>query len=144
MLRATHISSIDKSTVVQYNGFRDLIDYYAQMSALGDVSAEEFDTNILPNRRIHQLAVPLLVVHALDDPLITWRTVAANRGARHPANLTTTGKGNLMLLLTKAGGHVGWPIGWFPSRYSWYWMNNVASSFAQSVQSTKGIAAVAN
>lgn len=119
MLRATHITGIDESAVVEYNGFADVVDYYQQMSALGDIPEAEFSTTIASHRRIHNLAVPLLVVHALDDPLITWRTVAGNNAARHPLNLTSTGVGNLMLLLTKAGGHVGWPVGWLPQLHTW-------------------------
>jgi hypothetical protein len=46
--------------------------------------------------------------HSLDDPLITWRSVAANEGLLHPDNLTQRGSGNLLILLTKQGGHVGW------------------------------------
>ena len=141
MLRATHITGIDASAVVSYNGFRDVVDYYEQMSALGDVPLHEellnVSATIAPNRQIHQLAVPLLVVQALDDPLITWHTVASNTGPMHPYNLTKTGKGNLMILLTKRGGHVGWPVGWLPQLHTWHWMNHVPASFAASVQQYK-------
>ena len=79
------------------------------MSALGDIPPEEYHSDRLDDtRRIHNVSIPLCVVHAFDDPLVTWRTVAANRGWMHPVNLTRTGSGNLFLLLTKQGGHVGW------------------------------------
>ena len=139
-MRATHITGIDASAVVEYNGFRDVVDYYEHMSALGDIPVEELwpaNATIAPHRQIHQLAVPLLVVQALDDPLITWRTVASNAGPMHPENLVQTGSGNLMLLLTKRGGHVGWPLGWLPQLKTWRWMNNVPASFAAAVQATK-------
>lgn len=37
LMRATHVSEIDKTAVVVYNGFRDLEHYYSEMSALGDI-----------------------------------------------------------------------------------------------------------
>eukprot|EP00977_Amphora_coffeiformis_P012358 scaffold3051_cov175-Amphora_coffeaeformis.AAC.9 len=142
MLRATHITEIDESAVVHYNGFRDVVDYYQTMSALGDVPLEELTgehaTTIASHRHIQQLHKPFLVVHALDDPLITWRTVAANQGPMHPQNLTAhAGNGNLLVLLTRRGGHVGWPMGWVPQRHTWYWMNHVAASFGEAVHATK-------
>jgi predicted alpha/beta-fold hydrolase len=79
------------------------------MSVLGDVPPEEYDTDQLPPiRRINNIAIPFCLLHALDDPLVTWRTVAANHGLMHPRNITKTGSGNLLVLLTKRGGHVGW------------------------------------
>lgn len=137
MMRATHITNIDETAVVHYNGFRDVDHYYSTMSALGDVPMEEYETEIAPHRQIHQLAIPFCVIHALDDPLVTWRTVAHNKGAMHPANLAKTGKGNLLLLLTHKGGHVGWPLGMLPYLQNWSWMNDAAATFAQSVQRTK-------
>jgi predicted alpha/beta-fold hydrolase len=37
LMRATHITEIDKTAVVAYNGFRDIVHYYSEMSVLGDV-----------------------------------------------------------------------------------------------------------
>ena len=81
------------------------------------------------------ISIPLLVVHALDDPLITWRTVAANDGAMHPKNLTAGT--SLFLLLTKRGGHVGWPVGWLPTVERWRWMSDVSSNFVEAVARAK-------
>jgi predicted alpha/beta-fold hydrolase len=46
--------------------------------------------------------MPFAVLQALDDPLVGWRTVGTN----DPQGLADSGSGNVMLLLTKAGGHV--------------------------------------
>jgi predicted alpha/beta-fold hydrolase len=82
----------------------------------------------------HNVAIPFCVVHALDDPLVTWRSVAANNGLMHPQNLTSlTGSGNLFLLLTKSGGHVGWPTGWTPNVDTWMWMSDISMSFVAAV-----------
>jgi len=112
MLRAYHITEIDETAVVAYNGFRDLDHYYSEMSALGDIPLaehEHFDPAPMGRKpyRINNLSIPYLVVHAFDDPLVTWRTVAANSGLLHPDNSTRyLGNGNLFLLLTKRGGYV--------------------------------------
>jgi len=110
------------------------------MSALGDIPMNEGGL-LEPDHlaKIHSIAIPLLVVQALDDPLITWRATAQNEGLMHPKNLTSTGSGNLMLLLTKAGGHVGWPTGWLPILDKWMWMSNVVSSFGDAVSMSKRI-----
>jgi predicted alpha/beta-fold hydrolase len=154
MLRAYHITDIDRTAIVAYNKFRDLDHYYSEMSALGDTSVEshaEYDPSgggssssssmdvasltHPPNAplRLQTLSIPLLVVHALDDPLISWRTVAANNGLMHPDRLTQwVPDGNLFVLLTKRGGHVGWPLGVNPSQHKWRWMNDVVMSFVQA------------
>jgi predicted alpha/beta-fold hydrolase len=143
MMRATHISEIDKTAVVAYNGFRDLEHYYSEMSVLGDIPMDEHSGDTQKTKgRVDQISIPFCVVvrfgfpriftrrpslyymifshrlfslsllhdkqHSLDDPLITWRSVAANEGLLHPDNLTQRGSGNLLILLTKQGGHVGW------------------------------------
>jgi predicted alpha/beta-fold hydrolase len=143
MMRATHISEIDKTAVVAYNGFRDLDHYYSEMSVLGDIPMNEHNSeNQKTKGRVDQISIPFCVVvrfglpristrrpspydkifltdcslclffnkkqHSLDDPLITWRSVAANEGLLHPNNLTQRGSGNMLILLTKQGGHVGW------------------------------------
>lgn len=138
MLRAYHITAIDRTAIVAYNKFRDLNHYYSEMSALGDIPVEDHAaivngtkliSEVARDKRVHNISIPLCVIHALDDPLITWRTVAANDGLLHPSNLTQFSSGNLFLLLTKRGGHVGWPLGWNPATYKWKWMNDAASSF---------------
>jgi hypothetical protein len=126
--------SIDEHAVVTYNSYRDLEHYYSEMSALNYNSLEESTRGVIsPKSRIHNIAIPLCVIHALDDPIITWQTVADNRGDKHPENLVKTGSGNLMLLLTKAGGHVGWPMGWNPTEHDWEWMVDAAKGFVDSV-----------
>ena len=52
--------------------------------------------------RIANVSIPFAVLQALDDPLVGWRTVGTN----DPQGLVESGSGNIMLVLTKAGGHV--------------------------------------
>lgn len=98
---------------------------------MGDIPLDE---NPSHHGRIANVSIPLCMLSALDDPLITWKAVASNRGLRHPSNLVKTGSGNLMLLLTKAGGHVGWPLGVDPSDKKWGWMNGAVQNFVASFE----------
>jgi len=83
--------------------------YYSEMSARGDVSLDDSRDETVS--RIANTSIPFCVLHALDDPLITWKAVAVDEGPLYPPTLVKTGSGYLMLLLTKRGGHVGWPLG---------------------------------
>jgi len=51
--------------------------------------------------RISNVSIPFCVIHALDDPLITWRSVG------EPETVVHSGRGYVVILLTKSGGHVG-------------------------------------
>jgi hypothetical protein len=94
---------------VTYNSFDSLYHYYSEMSAMGD-REPEFQLfgpagSVPPGDewgRIGNVSVPFAVLQALDDPLVGWRTV----GTIDPQGLAESGSGNIMLLLTKAGGHV--------------------------------------
>eukprot|EP00535_Pseudo-nitzschia_heimii_P012606 CAMPEP_0197199846 /NCGR_PEP_ID=MMETSP1423-20130617/34094_1 /TAXON_ID=476441 /ORGANISM="Pseudo-nitzschia heimii, Strain UNC1101" /LENGTH=447 /DNA_ID=CAMNT_0042653713 /DNA_START=394 /DNA_END=1738 /DNA_ORIENTATION=+ len=140
LLRASHITEIDRHAVVPLNGFDDLDHYYREMSALGDIPHDpDTDELVDPNRsgKIHDVSIPMLVVQAFDDPLITWRASVQNSGLMHPENLVKSGSGNLMLLLTKAGGHVGWAVGLWPTQNKWKWMSDVVMSFAKAVDEAR-------
>jgi len=55
LMRATHVTDIDKTAVVAYNGFRDVVHYYSEMSLLGDVpypsNEEYYQSDRLPATR---------------------------------------------------------------------------------------------
>jgi predicted alpha/beta-fold hydrolase len=135
-----YLQEIDEYAVVPYNGFRDLNDYYTSMSALGDIP---WNTEGLPEvqntGKINSITIPFCVLHAFDDPLVTWRATVNNEGLMNPESLVKSGSGNLMLLLTKSGGHVGWPLGIFPFKDKWKWMNDAAMTFGQAVATAKMI-----
>lgn len=140
MMRARDTVDLDRYTMYTYysNRFTSLEDYYAQQS-LGDIPLEDMKLHPrdFPSAKIHSLSIPLCVLHALDDPISIWRTNAANEGFMYPENLVQTGNGNLMLLFTKTGGHVGWPVGWLSWRYHWKFMSEAAASFFDAVDMAK-------
>jgi len=83
LARIRTIREFDGKMVAPANGFRDADDYYAQCSA----------TRVLPD-----IAVPTLLVQAVDDP---WIPASSYRAFDWPANPRLTP------LLAKGGGHVG-------------------------------------
>ena len=96
LLRAPDIYNIDIYGISRYNNFNGVLDYYNSMSALGD--SVEIDGNGLLQGRINNVHVPLCVIHALDDPLITWRTLG------RPDSVVNSSNGNVVMLLTQGGG----------------------------------------
>lgn len=136
LLRVTSISALDVEAIVTYNSFDSLLHYYSEMSAMGDRNPEFQllgSTNPDPSGdnwgRIANVSIPFAVLQALDDPLVGWRTV----GTDNPQGMVDSGTGNLMLVLTKAGGHVGWPLGNNPKKLAWKWMNDAARDFFLAV-----------
>ena len=86
----------------------------------------DFDRNGYDGK-ISNVKIPLLCVQSLDDPIGWWKTF------HDPIGVAKSGDGYNVLLFTRTGGHVGWPIGWNPSLHGWRWMSDVASSFAEAV-----------
>jgi len=122
---AASIVDLDRSLFVRYHGFNDIIHYYSELGAMGDWVS--FDGGANNAGRISNVTVPLLTVNSLDDPIGDPRCI------RDPAKVAKTGMGYVFVLLTKKGGHVGWPLGMNPSTEGWRWMSDVASSFVESV-----------
>jgi len=105
------------------------------MSAIGDSTAFQWREPMTPNDlngtsigRISNVSIPFCVLHALDDPLTTWRVLGHD-----PEALINTGMGNIMMVVTKSGGHVGWPLGLNPRSQGWKWMNDAINDFVGSV-----------
>lgn len=104
------------------------------MSAMGDTNlfrSENID-EIGEVGRIGNVSIPFCVFHALDDPLTTWRV-----NSRQPGKLVETGDGYIMMLLTKEGGHVGWPLGKNPRNEGWRFMNDAVAGFVTSVDKAR-------
>lgn len=108
------ISQFDSSFITPLHGFNDPRHYYSVMSAGMD-------------NKLQKLTIPMLAIHALDDPILhvdTMPTKVASEG-------TLTDK--LIVLVTKTGGHVGWPIGLFPWLNRWEFQNTLTSEFIEAV-----------
>ncbi|MYG48626.1 MAG: hypothetical protein F4164_04465 [Gemmatimonadales bacterium] len=81
--RARTIREFDDRLTAPIHGFRDAADYYARCSA---------------KRFVDPVDLPMLLVHARDDPLAPGRSVPVDTILRRP---------NLSLALTERGGHLG-------------------------------------
>lgn len=127
------LKALDVEAIVTYNSFDSLVHYYSEMSAMGDRHPEFqlFGDNDVDSKwgRIADVSIPFAVLQALDDPLVGWRTIGTN----NPQALVDSGNGNVILALTKAGGHVGWPLEVNPSKNQWKWMNDAARDFVLAV-----------
>lgn len=151
LMRASSVSEVDVHAIVTYNGFDSLLHYYTEMSAMGDTCAfqalncEVGRTNATTTRiakddcttcdqvgRIGNVSIPFCVMHALDDPLTTWRTMGHD-----PQRVVQTGSGHIMMFLTKSGGHVGWPLGLNPASSGWKFMNDAVSGFVNGVDQAR-------
>ena len=114
---SAHVSSIehfDIATVVPYNGFDDVDDYYRHMS-VGFLGKAE------------RVAVPLLHLHACDDPIIDCDTFAPYLSGGAPL------PGCLHFVITRHGGHVGWCEGWRPWEDRWGFQNRTVFTFVDAV-----------
>lgn len=120
------VQESDYFTGVSLYGYKDLVQFYTDMSSIlahKEEREEDFGIEKSPRRRV---PIPHAVLQAMDDPISTWRGNASNdpKSALYHNTLTSAQhQENIVLLLTRIGGHVGWPIGIFPS--SWFFMNDI-------------------
>lgn len=103
--------------------------HFIQRGAMGDFV--RFDGSKEEEGRIGNVSIPLCMVQSLDDPVGYWGTF------HDPSKVARTGDGNTMILFTKSGGHVGWPLGWNPRKNGWRWMSDTAASFVDAVHTAR-------
>ncbi|CAM9822883.1 unnamed protein product [Hapterophycus canaliculatus] len=115
--RCKNVLDIDTHLVAPYNGYPDVKSYYNDMSAAAD-------------GKIAGLRTPTLAVSSLDDPIMTG-------GGWPSASLKETK--DLFILLTRKGGHVGWPTGWSPTRNRWSWMSTTSLDFCEAILATAAL-----
>ena len=111
-----NITTFDEHVVVPHFGFDSLFDeggYYSAMS----LERGEQAANV---------SVPLLLVHACDDPIIDSRSYASIIQSPNP---------NIWTRMTRQGGHVGWCEGWWPKPNRWSFMCRQVEEFADAVLS---------
>jgi len=137
LMRASSVTEVDIHGIVTYNGFDNLTHYYTEMSAMGDTNmfqSKLVNKNVADSGvgRIANVSIPFCVFHALDDPITSWRTMGHD-----PESLVRSGSGNVMILLTDSGGHVGWPLGINSAANGWKFMSNIAGGFVNSVNTAK-------
>ena len=78
------------------------------------------------------LPIPLLAINAADDPIIHVDTAPCRSGAAAAVE-------NLICLVTRTGGHVGWPLGLAPWRHLFKFQNSLIFEFCEAVVGKKKI-----
>lgn len=104
------IRKFDDAYVAPLCGFRDSSDYYERASAL---------------RVIDRITVPVLIVHAKDDPLIPFAQFERAEVIKNP---------NLTVLATDCGGHVGF-ISATGEGEQRFWAETIAVRFIELMSS---------
>merc|ERR1711924_230360 len=88
------------------NGYTDSEDYYA---------------NSTPLSTLHQVTVRTLIMHAEDDPVVSFSTLPLDAIRTNP---------NLLAAVTRRGGHLAWASSAKVDGASW--VDRVAGSFFKS------------
>jgi len=110
-----HVGSVldfDREFVVVFNGYKSVEEYYK-------------DLGLAAGEKWRAVAVPLLAIAAIDDPVIHVDTLRVSEFA--------AANDNLLFLITERGGHTGWPVGWRPWRHSFDFMNEAIDVFICSI-----------
>ena len=86
LMRGTRLRDLEAATICPMNGFNDPEDYYA-----------------FAKPEVSQVTVPLLVMHARDDPIIGYEELPLSELKANP---------NISLAITPTGGHLGYHGHW--------------------------------
>ena len=96
----------DTKVIVPMYGYRSLDEYYADASPVG---------------RIARITVPFICLNTRDDPFVPWRSIPIMEFER---------SSNSILLLSEAGGHVGFIEGTIPKET--FYLNRLLPQVLQS------------
>lgn len=103
--RARSLRQFDEASVCRMHGYKDAEDYYNQSSALP---------------KLRNVAVPTLIVHAADDPVVSVKTLPIEELRQNP---------RIYVAITRRGGHIGWGSGGLGAAA---WTDNMAADFMQA------------
>ncbi|KAF4668501.1 Phospholipase abhd3 [Perkinsus olseni] len=82
--------------------------------------------------KCRDIAVPTLIVHAVDDPVMH----VALAGPKYDDDGRDASSQCLFAVITPSGGHLGFPQGWTPWTTGFGWISNTALDFADAVMSS--------
>lgn len=118
------VQEFDAAFVAFIHGYKSVSEYYEQVGAAGRGDLDGNDTN----EKFSKLDVPLLVLHARDDPIIPFDCICADHVARASPKVT--------VLSTKVGGHVGWPAKPY-AKHRWDFMIQASLAFCNAAASSR-------
>jgi len=94
-MRATSVTQFDEAVQVHEERFASVDEYYTTSSCV---------------HHLHKIDIPLLVIHAIDDPLIPPHAFPKGKLEANP---------NVTMIITQNGGHIGWAAGKTPFLHNW-------------------------
>lgn len=122
--KATSVTEVDINMVAPFNGFASVDEYYTAMSPASDFKSVE-DPGMMGD-----VSIPFAILSALDDPIVCEKCLG------DPSQISKVANGNIFYMLSKRGGHVGFPIDpiW---KTKWGWMNGAILGFINAVASAE-------
>jgi predicted alpha/beta-fold hydrolase len=115
-------------TIFTSRGFDSFRDFDRRVtSVLHKMTLEEYERNVFVyhDDRWRDISVPLLVVNAIDDPILHVEDAVVPEMA--------CGNSYITFLTTKKGGHIGWPTGLSMKNDGYRWMSDVTLSFISAL-----------
>ena len=110
LLHARSMAEIDEAAVCPLQGYATGKEYY-----------EAID----PRTRLGKIFIPTLLVHAEDDPVVSYSTMPFQDLRRNP---------KLYVAVTKRGGHIGWGSGGMGAGA---WTDTMAAHFLQATSRSR-------
>ena len=118
------IKITDLFTARSFESFRDFDRRVT--SVIHNMTLEEYEREVFAyhDERWLDISVPCLVVNAIDDPVLHVQDAVIPE----MASLNS----NICFLVTKKGGHIGWPTGLSMREHGYRWISDVAYAFIKS------------
>jgi len=114
---ACDIVQLDSEFTAKYGGWQSVGDYYD-------------DASCGAKGKLESLKIPLCLLHAEDDPILPVDgMIPALDCIRRAQEGKSQGGANLFVVITREGGHVGWPEGVNPMKNKWAWMSESILQF---------------
>jgi predicted alpha/beta-fold hydrolase len=107
------VRDFDHIYTTLHGGFTDVDDYYSRCSAIYHIA---------------RIAVPTLIIHAEDDPVVPYHPLADAVFQQNP---------NILLVTTETGGHVGF-LGLASDREDRFWAENRVIDFCRIMAEQPG------
>jgi predicted alpha/beta-fold hydrolase len=96
-------------------------------SVLHNMTLEEYEKSVFAyhDDDWKKIAVPTLIVNAIDDPVLHIDDAIVPEMA--------TMNSNICQLVTSKGGHIGWPTGFSARDHGYRWMSDVCFAFIRAI-----------
>lgn len=133
--RICDVYDFDSIMVTGLHGYNSVEEYYADMNPTLMDSKNNY--GIIPNKKENikegsnfKLIRPFFFLHAIDDPIVHVDTYP-----KDPQNIQSPYLiDNLFFLITSSGGHIGWPVSYFPWIHRFKYVNTLTLEFCEAIE----------